>query len=1428
MRPSTFQHDEKKKFQIKISQDGEFAMTFDAENLRIKIYRNTDFRQFTNSKYSNKNPNNIPDSDIIDEVIVNFVISNDLNIIKIYNDPRYEEPQDNHENNRNESNESNQYRWSFDISSLQICDGNKYIFVAISYIDLENDMKGKERININETIRDTKNEYKNNNVINKELIKKAKASSYIEYNVNNNVVINADGMDDSNSSRRKTIIYCFKMNKNYSLDNDYIPTCCSCNYVSGIPKFINNEKIDHSEISNDQDRILKRFILLNFNGIYNFEYNHQDRSFDLNERFDYPKSFEDELNNWHTNKLTDCMNRLLSCLTNKNFLVEKYKDKVQVIEVYDLAEMKLETAAKIVKNKDRRMKKYDNKNDFTISKNKLQLCYTRGFHSIKLYLVENGLQIAAKNFEDKIEKINLLEFINNDETLLIIGNDKEKNPKAITWDLFNTGKVDSISLKDLGICCLARTSGNVLHVDNKGKVRSILNIIEKRKPRKDIGTEGKIRTITEDKLEEYDKHFEQSIVDGKVPWVKNSCKPYPFCLYDNEEGTHFKEPIVCGKEPWVMDSYKTYSFCLYDNEGETIELIVGRSTVQIWHQIRPNSGFNEDDCPNKGNPFLEYIWTNGVPLDQEYDTQFDTRLHIKKIDYGCKYFNLEVYWEEKGLTKPKSRTIQWNDIVEKVNAVRSACKALEHLNKRKRYLSNFPQKHCYEEMVNYINHIIWRFIDHDPDQYRLLDVRHNVMKNLILGVCDHLIKYILFGNDEDNCPVCDQCCNRGKMKQKEKFVIKHVPRSIIWKKDQCFVNDDDLDPFDRDNNSKSRKTVPTNDLELAIYHCKGRELKDTMIVAYLLEYYTSHAIEYAGWMTTVSKALPFLYKYNYDDYVRKLFRKECFADQDHFSAQDPYEIIPRGFTSGHFREKNFMAFRPKDRLQSDKDNAFTLKTNKFIRTMKKLLKFFENDRVRKILEFFSNDHEKPPIALRVVPLPGFTVHEINKRFKNKSKIEIKIESKKTAADYDIWKTLLYILWFTFVPRWYKIGKSEHHLLSPFSRVTKYEDNDDMYDNPATEAVIDFRWRNTRTFFILLFLRFIIFAVCFIFVSWAYITHQATEPKFQTFLLVLIILFYYLALYLLVTEIIQFFHHGYKEYLGTIFNYFDLFSIILPAIVMYYMLAHFKFSDGFGSIGEVDRGLIVGISMSIFIMWIEFILYLRLISYIAIYIYYVMIIVKTVFPFILFFMIVIVAFAHTMFILLKNREIIEFKASTFSGNVTNNVTHENINIKIKSEFDDKDNPFSEFLTSIEAAYFWTAGNWVQRDMFDFWAVDLFSIIASVLFVTILQNMFIALMSGVYERAANKGRQALLRFRARQIADYEALHHIHIWPREPDPKYIYYIGKSKNFEEWSNKREQCVIYKDFEEKSTYIKHNFQETDYDALQNKKITEIRPIDRE
>ena len=92
----------------------------------------------------------------------------------------------------------------------------------------------------------------------------------------------------------------------------------------------------------------------------------------------------------------------------------------------------------------------------------------------------------------------------------------------------------------------------------------------------------------------------------------------------------------------------------------------------------------------------------------------------------------------------------------------------------------------------------------------------------------------------------------------------------------------------------------------------------------------------------------------------------------------------------------------------------------------------------------------------------------------------------------------------------------------------------------------------------------------------------------------------------------------------------------------------------------------------------------------------------------------------------------------------------------------------------------------------------------------------IFSGVYARAETKGRQTLLRHRANQIADYEALHHIHFWEIEPDPKYIYYVGQSKNFEGWYDirKGDQGEIYKEFEEKSTFTKPIFKDANYDHV--------------
>ena len=100
-----------------------------------------------------------------------------------------------------------------------------------------------------------------------------------------------------------------------------------------------------------------------------------------------------------------------------------------------------------------------------------------------------------------------------------------------------------------------------------------------------------------------------------------------------------------------------------------------------------------------------------------------------------------------------------------------------------------------------------------------------------------------------------------------------------------------------------------------------------------------------------------------------------------------------------------------------------------------------------------------------------------------------------------------------------------------------------------------------------------------------------------------------------------------------------------------------------------------------------------------------------------------------FILLRDPQNIEIKESSFTGHAANIFTNESFNIKLESDFDPTskdDNPFSFFPTAVEATYFWISGGWAQRDEFDFWAVDLLTLIASIFLVIILQNMLIAFM------------------------------------------------------------------------------------------------------
>ncbi|RIA84913.1 hypothetical protein C1645_858515 [Glomus cerebriforme] len=1368
-------------YRIAICQDGKFAVTFDTGNLRIKVLENTDHRKLRTLDDKRKVESDKSDKiDKIDKTIAYFKINDDFTINKFYKNDfiptLFSETQKlnvisdnvgdsldssnvitivNNESTSKKDQTNHTFRWSFDISNMHKRNNNYFILVAISHIDVDEDMK------------DTKNNSNKDYYCKREYLIKKKFTPNKEENHETNVPVLPEESEKNNETKKGIAVYRLELKKekeNYDLVD---VTCYSSNNISGICDFIEILDVDESESQ-------RRFIILNFHGIYNFEFNYHFDLFNLNEKFDYPIRIRRELDNWYTDTNDDCMKRLLSGIYDKYFLVTQYKNDVQSLEVYDLAKMELETSAKKVENKDIFVKQY---NYDTFSVSRLQFCFTRGNNFIRLYYMENGLQVASKRFNE-IKSIYLLEFFDSDEKLLIIGRgltEGNKGLKFIIWDLYNTGKVESISLdyfpniEYLGTR-LARTSGNILRVDNKGIVTSVLREVENK--------------LSEQKKQKQKEKEEKKSELNKTVTIKNEYPDIRHTLYSVNQTF---EPIVIEKEPWVLGDYERNSYCLYQNkkgtETETLQLIVGRSTVQIWHQINDENN-QKEYLPNKGEPFLEYIWTNRIPINQERE---ETKLRIEKFEFGIddgqddrlNDFSLKIYWyirkekkengakkklntkEEKELIKKENdeidklengnlesgefvekrrKIIKRKDIIEKFHAIRHACKALEHINKRYKskylvdnyikvhqkiklliFLSNYCNK--YEEMVTYIKHIVWRFAKHDPENFTLLDVRYNVMKSLIIGDCDHLIKYILFGVEEDieNKDICKEkeSKEKGKKEKRQKeFETRHIPRNKIWP-DEKFIKDDDLD-FERKNNEleDNEKIVPSNNMELAIYHCKGRELKDTIIVAYLLEYYSRHATDCA------------------DDYARKLFFKECFADQGHFSAQDPDDIIPKVYQSRRNHDIKFRAFRP----------ITELKSNKYIKWYDRIWHLFKsfNNNISKYFEDFDNDLGKSPLALRVVPLPGFTIDNI----------------PREKVEYDFKKFLLNIFLFIFIPRGYKIGRGDRKLLSPFSRVVLYENNDDIYDNPATEAVIDFRWQEAKNFFFFLFFRFLVFAVSFVLVSWAYLNH-----------------------------VMSMMHKNY-----------------------------FQFSDGFGSVNAVDTGLLVGISFSIFILWIELIFYLRLIPNIGIYIYYIVIIFKTIFPFFLFMLIVILAFAHTMFVLLRDPKNIKTKNSTLSGFATNALTKETLNIELTSNFDPKssDNPFSSFLTAIEAVYFWISGNWVQKDEFDFWAIDVFTLIASIFLVVILQNMLIAFMSGVYERAETKGRQTLLRYRANYIADYEALHHIHFWRPEPEPKHIYYFGQSKNFEEWykSRKYDRGAIYKDFEEKSTFTRRIFKQEDYDKV--------------
>ncbi|RGB25036.1 hypothetical protein C1646_772294 [Rhizophagus diaphanus] len=256
----------KEDYQIEISQNGKFDATFDTANLRIKILQNTDYRpsQLNKKKVNSNDKNEF-------ETIAYFKIKDDFTIEKFYitsympppfipNDDEYTEAEEislsdlefcgfkvsvldeetassvSNKTTTNNKKKVEQFRWSFDISNMHKNDDKYFVFVAISRINVDEDMKEIKE----------KDDY-----VREYLCKK----KFIPIDESENTTIN---ISQGSKSEKRIAIYRIELKKkdgNFEEEN-YILSAVTCYYSSKISGICNFVEVLNKIIQNNHHMIL--------------------------------------------------------------------------------------------------------------------------------------------------------------------------------------------------------------------------------------------------------------------------------------------------------------------------------------------------------------------------------------------------------------------------------------------------------------------------------------------------------------------------------------------------------------------------------------------------------------------------------------------------------------------------------------------------------------------------------------------------------------------------------------------------------------------------------------------------------------------------------------------------------------------------------------------------------------------------------------------------------------------------------------------------------------------------------------------------------------------------------------------------------------------------------------------------------------------
>ncbi|RIA97100.1 hypothetical protein C1645_871584 [Glomus cerebriforme] len=1043
----------------------------------------------------------------------------------------------------------------------------------------------------------------------------------------------------------------------------------------------------------------------------------------LNNKF-YPESFEYQISMIHELEMRSLKSSkalLNSTIVKNYFFLCKSNQHHNIFEMYDLHnnnfELKHVFHARKIGGIDHLGYGGVRTPLYAISENGKLLAVSLCKKVVAIFLIENSLMVAIHDFcnksnsdystlfttgaitNNKSAKILDMKFYDNDEKLMVLTQEQDDVYTTI-WDLFN--------------CNIHNPY--IAHLDPS--IRQSLEEPIDYGMRKCKRHEGRPLGIFSNYLV-YPSHLikgndgvdlipfdQKKISKDKYKIIINNNGWYGHKIFDHNgtELYNHHDLIIEDSEPWNNSDNKS-QIVVWLNDKKTIQLIIGNETIQVWEQ----------------NKKLVYIWAPLLSRSNYFDTPASKdKSSIDSTDsslsIGCKIqkfilkkftahqyqYKIEFSFGHREFSKHLPREKDY---------IKSACNAIEFLQWQMKYIKNLDNKlrRYLSKTIQETRLLIKKFIDEQPQTWKLLDIKECTMSHLVAAGCDDLISYIV---DEN------------------RHLMLHNPRRYAWSKREI----KDCKRLIKDKKKILNREIPyvpqertisdnddlrkPSDLKIAI-DCTNKNA-----VKGLVKYYSALAMDNTGWMFTVSDELLELLKYN-SDYVVDLFYQPIFGAKE-APHLDKASIMSEISLPGS-----------KNSLRSLHD--IPTKLNKSPNTI--------ND---KLLDL---QNSAPWVMTCMVPLPDFTIP------KDKCD-ETSLSSKQ----------------------------------SSFIQMVISSSNDNMdfiFDNPAMEAIVNYKWcayAKKIIYFLLGLYGF--YQLCFTYLCYVYIAHLSSNNWKWNFFYPFICWVLIFGVFLLICE----FNQGLllkKNYLR-IYNLFDLLSGILP-LLSTSLLLKFAYSEwekgnnGFENI-KTDPTVLILLSVTMLTLWIELLMRMRSLQIIGEYVFIIINLSKRIAPFLGTMLVIICGLAHSMFILLSHPNNIDLVPNLTSYTLFNPVTQENFiltqNIDVNSP---DDNLFADFFTSIKAVYFWINGQWDQINQWNFWPVDGLSIFGSLFLVIIMQNILIALMSDVVDEAKEIGKRAFLKLRAELIAEVEVffLTKNQLQDKDLFPRHIYYIINCDEANRWLEK-------------------------------------------